>query len=58
MSTEPMEHDDFKNDWQYLPSPEEHARECWEWFRDVIEDHQDGVQGEIVRPSQVAFREP
>jgi hypothetical protein len=35
-----MEHDEFKDDWQYLPSPEEHARECWEWFRDVIDDVQ------------------
>jgi hypothetical protein len=37
-----MEHDEFKDEFKddYLPSPEEHARECWEWFRDMIDDVQ------------------
>ena len=36
-----MEYDDFDTyDFDYvdsLPSPREHARECWEWFRDVTD---------------------
>jgi len=33
-----MEHGDFEDDWQYLPSPEEHARECWDWLVGVLEN--------------------
>lgn len=29
---------------QYLPNPEEHAREVWEWFRDMMdEDTREGT---------------
>ena len=30
----------YDEDWeseQYLPDPEDHARECWKWFRDMVE---------------------
>ena len=32
-----MEHD-WEQDLQYLPNPGDHAREVWEWFRDVMDD--------------------
>lgn len=32
-----MEHD-WEQDLQYLPDPNEHARECWEWLKDVMGD--------------------
>ena len=28
---------DWEQDLQYLPDPNEHVKECWEWFRDAIE---------------------
>jgi len=28
--------------WDYtLPTPEEHAKECWEWLRDVTKYEED-----------------
>ena len=34
--------DDDDEYWDYtLPTPEEHAKECWEWLRDVTKYEED-----------------
>jgi hypothetical protein len=42
--------DKWENDWQFLPSPEDHAREVAEWLRDVTEALSD-TESESVKTS-------